>query len=263
MTPAGLPDEDSERTERSERSRRADASADPADLEEIEDDTVLSVRRRGGGAPVAEPEDDAGDDPAEDRTIVSVRRSRPALEAGTDDTAPSARRRGEGDDVDRDDHTVIAARRSVPLPDDVDDTVLSRRPAPAIVETGAETETFAAVEDTLLRPGAPAPAGPAGAGTGDDRATPAEAAVRSRDAYVPDAATLRAPVPPRAVPTIAAVRSSAPSPSSLPDRTASPPDHESVERADRGQGRRRVLIVVVSAIAVALASAVALVLLLT
>ncbi|MDY0910319.1 hypothetical protein [Microbacterium sp. CFBP9034] len=229
MTSADLPDEETARSVRP----RANAGATP-----VEEATVLSARRRGV------------DEPADDVTPLSTR-PRPVLEPEADDTAPSSRRQPQhSDDVNAD--TVIAPPRRRALAEDADDTVLSRRPAPSGADTVPE------LEDTLMRPNAPASRPAIGA-----PAAPAEQATAARDAHVPDAAALRVPVPPRAVPTVAVVRTSQASPSSLPDRSAAVPDHESLEGAVRGRERRRVLIVGLSTVVVAVAAAFVLVLLLT
>ena len=85
---------------------------------------------------------------------------------------------------------------------------------------------------------------------------------RPRAAHVPDAAALRTPVAPRALPDITVTRA----PDAAPPRAIAPteatPDHVGTERTGRARSRRRAVVVGVSVLAVVAGSAAALVLLL-
>lgn len=221
----------------SRRRQAADVDVD-VDVDEV---TKLSIRRSSA---VAET-----DDSADEVTTISTRRqageSVPEGDDAVDDaTAPSSR---AGAALRSADHATA---------DDLPDTTaLARRRAPSSAETVRE------LEDTILRPAvsspsAAPPAAPNGSSaTGSDRP--------SRDAVVPDAAALRVPVPPRAIPPVVASRAAQQPPLSGQARHPEAPDHENAERSLRVRDRRRVLVVVLSATAVALVSAIALVLLLT
>ncbi|WP_461475014.1 hypothetical protein [Microbacterium sp. HJ5] len=227
------------------------AAEAPLEGEAPLDATVVSSRRRP-----TDPEPDDG-------TVISSRRRQAAPDDGT---VISSRRRAAEPAPASDDVTELAVRRhpAVAMPDDATAVSARRRSTaePEPVEVLASRPGMAGVdtvpehEDTLLRPGAPSatPAAPL-------EADPT--AVRVRDARIPDAAALRTPQAPRPVPTVTAVRAPAPTRPAEPGGSAAPVDHESLERAVRVEGRRRVLLVVVSAAVVALASAGALVMLLT
>ncbi|MCH6232038.1 hypothetical protein MK786_14905 [Microbacterium sp. CFH 31415] len=214
--------------------------AHPGDDGAVDEATVIGARRRAA----AEPVDEAtaisarrgrAPDPVGEETVVSVRRrgqSEPDGPGTADDTIPSARGRGLAGPAVAD-----------------DDTVLSRRSA-------AATDTVPDVEETLLRP-------PAASGDARREPGPVDRAPGGRDARIPDADALRAPVPPRPVPPVTAARGAAPVRPPSIERTGPVPDHESVERAARARDRRRTIVVVLVAAAVVLGSAAALVLLLT